>query len=149
MLGLKLIHESKKSHWQPLLRLLRWCSITESSHYMSHRFHLWISELELMMTSSNGNICPLLVICEWNSPVTGEFPAQRPVMRSFDVFFDLRLNEGLSKQSWGWWFETPSFPFWRHNNVTRSTGINNGWMANDCQVPVLLIEANWCHGAVK
>ena len=34
----------------------------------------------------------LLGICAGNSPVTGEFPAQRPVTRSFDVFFDLRLN---------------------------------------------------------
>ena len=33
--------------------------------------------------------------------------------RSFDVFFDLRLNERLSKQSRGWWFETPSRPLWR------------------------------------
>ena len=39
----------------------------------------------------------LLAICAGNSPVTGEFPAQRPGMRSFDVFFDLRLNNGLSK----------------------------------------------------
>ena len=36
--------------------------------------------------------------------------------RSFDVFFDLRLNEWLSKQSRGWWFETPSRPLWRHSN---------------------------------
>ena len=36
----------------------------------------------------------LLAICAWNSPVPGEFPAQRPVTRSFDVFFDLRLNNG-------------------------------------------------------
>ena len=43
-----------------------------------------------------------------NSPVTGEFPWQRPVTRSFDVFFDLRLNKRLSKQSWVWWFESPS-----------------------------------------
>ena len=35
----------------------------------------------------------LLAICAGNSPVPGEFPSQRPVMRSFDVFFDLRLNE--------------------------------------------------------
>ena len=49
----------------------------------------------------------LLAICAGNSPVTGEFPSQRPVTRSFDVFFDLRLDERLSKQSWGWWFETP------------------------------------------
>ena len=46
-------------------------------------------------------------------------PTQRPVTRSFDVFFDLRLNKRLSKQSWGWWFETPSFPLWRHSNDTR------------------------------
>ena len=32
-------------------------------------------------------------------PVTNEFPAQRPVTRNFDVFFDLRLNKRLSKQS--------------------------------------------------
>ena len=39
----------------------------------------------------------LLIICAGNSPVPGEFPAQRPVPRSFDVFFDLRLNKRLSK----------------------------------------------------
>ena len=43
----------------------------------------------------------LLAICAGNSPVTGEFPAQRTVTRSFGVFFDLRLNKWLSKQSWG------------------------------------------------
>ena len=48
--------------------------------------------------------------------ITGEFPAQRPATRSFDVFYDLRLNEWLSKQSWCWWFETPSRPLWRHCN---------------------------------
>ena len=58
----------------------------------------------------------LLAICAGNSPVPGEFPAQRPVTRSFDVFFDLRLNKRLSKQSWGWWFETLSHPLWRHRN---------------------------------
>ena len=34
----------------------------------------------------------LLAICARNSPVTGEFPTQRPVTRSFDIFFDLRMN---------------------------------------------------------
>ena len=34
----------------------------------------------------------LLALCEGNSQVTGKFPSQRPVMRNFDVFFDLRLN---------------------------------------------------------
>ena len=42
---------------------------------------------------------------------------QRPVTRSFDVFFDLRLNKRLSKQSWGWWFSTPSRSLWRRCNV--------------------------------
>ena len=41
----------------------------------------------------------LLAICAGNSPVPGEFTAQRPVTRSFDVFFDLRLYKRLSKQS--------------------------------------------------
>ena len=59
----------------------------------------------------------LLAICAGNSPVNGEVPTQRPVTRNFDVFFDLRPNKRLSKQSWGWWFETPSCPLWRHCNV--------------------------------
>ena len=40
----------------------------------------------------------LLAICAGNSPVTGEFSAQRPVTQSFDVFFDLRPNKELNKQ---------------------------------------------------
>ena len=59
----------------------------------------------------------LLAICAGNSPVPGEFPAQRPMTRSFDDFFDLRPNKWLSKQSWGWWFEMLSRPLWRHCNV--------------------------------
>ena len=43
-------------------------------------------------------------------------PLTKPVMRSFDAFFDLCLNKRLSKQSWGWWFETPSCSLWRYCN---------------------------------
>ena len=43
--------------------------------------------------------CALLALCEGNSPVTSEFSSQRPMKRSFDVFFDLRLNKWLRKQS--------------------------------------------------
>ena len=64
----------------------------------------------------------LLAICAGNSLVAGELPAQRPVTPSFDVFFDLRLNKRSSKQSWGWWFEMPSPPFWRHCNVNIFSG---------------------------
>ena len=59
----------------------------------------------------------LLAICAGNSPGTGEFPAQRPVTRSFEIFFDLCPNKPLSKQWWGWWFETLSRPFWRYCNA--------------------------------
>ena len=40
----------------------------------------------------------LVALCAGNSLVTGEFPAQSPVTRSFDVYFDLHLNKELSKQ---------------------------------------------------
>ena len=59
----------------------------------------------------------LLAICAGNSPVPGKFPAQRPVTQSFDVFFDLCLNNRLSKHLWGWWFETPWRSLWRHSNA--------------------------------
>ena len=65
----------------------------------------------------------LLAFCAGNSPVTDEFPTQRPVTQSFDVFFDLRLNKQLSKHSWGWWFETPSRPLWRHINVRKCQNV--------------------------
>ena len=76
-----------------------------------------ISRVCLKMTSSNGCIFRVTgPLCgEFTGP--GEFPAQRPVTRSFDVFFDLRLNKRLSKQPRGWWFETPSWSLWRHRNV--------------------------------
>ena len=72
---------------------------------------LWRHQMEIFSA--------FLPFCVGNSPVTGQFPSQRQVTRSFDVFFDLRLNKRLSKQSWGWLFETPSRPFmalWRDRN---------------------------------
>ena len=66
-----------------------------------------------MITSSNGNIfrvtdtlCGELTGGRW-IPITMASDA-------FDVFFDLRLNKRLSKQSRGWWFETLSHSWWRH-----------------------------------
>ena len=58
----------------------------------------------------------LLAICAGNPPVHGELSAQRPVTRSFDVCFDLRLNKRFSKQSWGCWLETLPYPLWRHSS---------------------------------
>ena len=70
-----------------------------------------------MMTSSNGNIFRVTgsLCAEFTGP--GVFPTQRPVTRSFGVFFDLLLNKPLSKQQWGWWFETPSWSLWRQCNA--------------------------------
>ena len=63
-------------------------------------YQMIVQGISGMMTSLSGN--------------TDEFPAQRPVTRSFDVFFDLHLNKRLNKQPWGWWFETQSCLLWRH-----------------------------------
>ena len=91
----------------------------------------------------------LLDLCEGNPPVTGGFPSQRPVTWSFDVFFDLRLNEQLSKQSRCRWFETPSCPLRRHCNRRHSSGSTLPWVMACClmapsqypnQCPL-----QWCH----
>ena len=68
----------------------------------------WCHQMETFST--------LLALCAGNSPVTGEFPSQRPGTQSFGVFFDLLLNKRLSKQSRRWWFGTPSHSLWRYCN---------------------------------
>ena len=77
----------------------------------------------------------LLAICAGNSPATGELPSQRPVTRSFDVFFDLRLNKRLSKQSRRRWFETQSRSSWRHCNVYKSLALEIRAPRGACFVP--------------
>ena len=86
----------------------------------------WIpAHNRFMMTSSNGNIFRVTgPLCgEFTGP--GEFPTQRPVTRSCDVFFDLRLNKRLSTQPWCWWFKTLSRPLWRHHNGYAATQVLN------------------------
>ena len=74
-----------------------------------HKIPWWRHQMETFSA--------LLALCAGNSPVTSEFPAQRPVTWSFDVFFDLRLNQQLSKQWSLWWFEMPPRSLWRHCNA--------------------------------
>ena len=62
---------------------------------------------------------------QMETPVPGEFPAQKPVTRSFDIFFDVHPNKRLSKQSWGWWFETLSRSLWRHCNAKEFSWTKN------------------------
>ena len=71
----------------------------------------------------NGHLCGVFTGPRW-------IPAQRPVTRSFDVFFDLRLNKMLSKQSWGRWFEPLSCPLWRHSNAPWSSFYS--WLTWQC-----------------
>ena len=91
----------------------------------------------------------LLAICAGNSPVPGEFPAQRPVTR-FDVFFDLRPNKRLSKQWRGWWFETQSRSLWRHRNeakrsLERYTETSLSGFRRPSSVVAIFLVAQWWH----
>ena len=76
-------------------------------------------------------------------------PRTKPVARSFHVFFDLHLNKRLSKQSWGWWFETLSHPLWRHCNASLVQMIAWGPNTDDKQwwpssaTPVCGIMGRW------
>ena len=90
-----------------------------------------------------GTFTALLTPCEGNPPVTGWFPLQRPVMRSFEIFFDLRLNKRLSKQSRRWWYVTPSRSVWRHCHDTYEIEIET-WRAivKDVTFYLLFNETN-------
>ena len=91
---------------------LSWCHAA-SRPCIPMRIPCFLAIRNSMMTSSNGNIFRV------TGHLCGEFTGYRPVTRSFDVFFDLHLNKRLSKQWWGWWFETPSHPLWQwhpHDN---------------------------------
>ena len=79
--------------------------------------HIIHSYILFMMRSSNGNIFRV------TGPFFGEFtghrwiPCTRASYAELWFFFDLRLNKRLSKQPWGWWFETPPSLLWRHCSV--------------------------------
>ena len=88
----------------------------------------------------------LLALCAENSPVTGEFPAQRPVMWSFDVFFDLHLNKRLSKQLRGWWFEIPLCSLWCHCNVMH---IPSRVFAHEIHMNIMLIIQDYFNSSDK
>ena len=102
--------------------------------------HSWWRQME--------SFSALLVFCAGNSPVTGEFTAKRPVTRSFNVFFNLRLNKQMSKQSRGWWFETQSRSLWRHCNVVQrhvqpSLCRRPGWHIPVYPAPLTCIALVW------
>ena len=125
-----------KGSWQCLLCLdygieyLTSCIFVQCYLPLSHLSHMIIPTSWCDMTTTwwrhqMATFSALLALCVGNSPVTGEFPSQTPVMWSFDVFFDLHLNKWSSIQSWGWWFETPSRSLWRHFKESTSFWIQD------------------------
>ena len=84
-------------------------------------------DLKNMMTSSNGNTFRVTDSLWGNPPVTSGLPSHRPVTRSFDLFFDLRLN----KQSRRVWFETLSLSLLRHFYDLELLLRNCGWLTVD------------------
>ena len=85
------------------------------THGMGHSW--WHHQMEAFSA--------LLAVCAGNSLFTSEFPSQMPVTRSFDIFFNLRLNKRLSIQSIRRRFETPSRSSWRHYNVIHDIAQDN------------------------
>ena len=110
----KKIHLNMSSaKWRPfcfslnvLNPMASWCRHMDTLVMWHWYYPWWRHQMETFSA--------FLALCAGNSPITGKFPSQRPVMRRFDIFFHLCLNKHLSKQSWGWWFETPSRPLWHH-----------------------------------
>ena len=98
------------------------------SQRVSLKNHLYTDRCHFMIIISRRNqtetFSALLVLCTGNSPIAGEFPAQRPLTRNLDVFFDLRLKKWLSKQSRRRWLETPSRSLWRHCNESAILGLH-------------------------
>ena len=72
------------------------------------------TEDRIMMTPSNGNIFLVTGLLWGEFTGHGRIPSHRPVTRSFDVYFDQRPNNRLSKPSRRRWFETPLCSLWRH-----------------------------------
>ena len=106
-----------RSHFPPMIQ-------QDLDKYDKTLYHTWWRYQ--MKTFST-----LLPFCAGNSLVTGEFPAQRPVTQSFDVFSDLRLNQQFSIQSRHRWFEMPWCSLWHYCNV----GVTSCLVAWDCVHP--------------
>ena len=127
---IRLFHERLIQNSMTFPRVFHFYKFHELFMDFNDFFHDLETDLNSWWRYQMETFSALLAICAGNSPVPGEFPSQRPVTRSFDIFFDLRLNKRLSKQSWGWWFETLSRSLWRHRNVL--------WFFKSCGNPGLV-----------
>ena len=121
------IHRNYTGFWKPS-SWMQWNCLSKMVHILTAEDlasqGASASTAKIVMASSNGNIFHVTV------HLYGKFTGDRwiprtKVTRIFDVFLDLRLNERLSKQSWGWWLETPSRSSRRHCNVMTEFAGNN------------------------
>ena len=101
-------------HWYELFRDTKLITMNSLIHIC---IHLIVCEIPPWWHQQMETFYALVALSAGNSPVIGEFPSQRPLTRSFDVFFELHLNIWLSKQLRRRWFETPLPSLWRHCNV--------------------------------
>ena len=84
----------------------------------------------------------LLALCVGKPLVTGKFPSHRQWREALIVFFDLHLNNRLSKQSGYQWFETPSRSLWRHCNVHLGTDrtSSKSWCVTWANIDCLIVN---------
>ena len=91
-----------------VMELMQPCTKPRSPKHWAWKATRWRYQMETFFA--------LLSLCAGNTPVTSEFPSQRPMTQSFDVIFDLCLNKRLNKHSTCGWFQTQSRSLWRHCN---------------------------------
>ena len=96
--------------------VINWLFSKEFLYNFELQFCMMIWSCGVIIKRKENRICRFDKLCDviHHALVTIKPNQQRPMTRSFDVFFDLRPNKRVSKQWWGWWFETPSSPLWRN-----------------------------------
>ena len=118
-----------KNYWKCDFLTMLWCKFIHITW--------WRHQMETFSV--------LLALCAGNSPVTGEFFSQRRVTQSFEVFFDLRPNKRLSKQSRRRWFETPWHSLWCHSNEKR---LSDDWirqpLVRSQHILLAMVEEHCC-----
>ena len=100
-------HMSSCSKSSPIRLLKRNRAIYVQEEGYNYILAYWRHQME--------KLSALLAICAGNSPVTGEFPDKGQWHGALMLSL-VCLNNRIGKQWWGWWFETPSWPLWRHRN---------------------------------
>ena len=90
--------------WARLICICMICIVSSYRHMHKLQLLPWMGPRPLFSTW-------------WRHQMEAFSALLRPVTRSFDIFFALHLNKRLSKQSWVWWFETPSLSLWSHCSV--------------------------------